>query len=246
MSFTLRRSRACSPASCTAAAWTASKARATSPISSWVSTPIGLTRTSGIRPSTAVIPAIVAGSRERAIWNAEPRSVRSGTSSDRATTTTTATVSSTSSATSTPSRTAPARRARRERGPVGRQLLLLRDLDVADQRGRSARGAVPLAGLGGGQRLAPRHRGEHPLLDALPGVHLGARDRGGPPLPQRRRRRRARGRRARRTGRPPAARSSGRRSARRPRWRAGGAPAPSPRPRSPRRSPPAAAGRARR
>ena len=109
MSFTLRRSRACSPASCTAAAWTASKARATSPISSWVSTPIGLTRTSGIRPSTAVIPAIVAGSRERAIWNAEPRSVRSGTSSDRATTTTTATVSSTSSATSTPSRTAPAR-----------------------------------------------------------------------------------------------------------------------------------------
>jgi hypothetical protein len=85
----------------------------------------------------------------------------------------------------------PGPRARRERGPVGRQLLLSGDLDVADQRGRAARGAVPLARLGGGQRLAPRHRGEHPLLDALPGVHLGARDRGGPPLPQRRRRRRA-------------------------------------------------------
>ena len=68
--FTLRRSSACSPASRTAAACTASKARATSPISSWVSTPIGLTRTSGIRPSTSVIRSIVAGRRSRAIWSA--------------------------------------------------------------------------------------------------------------------------------------------------------------------------------
>ena len=79
--------------------------------------------------------------------------------------------------------------ARRQGLTVGREPELLRDLDVADQLGRPPRGAVPVGRQRGGQRLAGRERGEHPLLDALPGVHVGPRDRGRPAVAQRRRRR---------------------------------------------------------
>jgi hypothetical protein len=77
----LARSCACSAANRTAWKCTASKARATCPISSLVRTGTGST-TSGVEPSRT--PATAAGSRVSATSRAARRSVRSGTRIERA------------------------------------------------------------------------------------------------------------------------------------------------------------------